>query len=62
MKILSIEAWGNKKDGYEWNNWFTAGEISKEDFEALKTNKQIAVWFYENGYTTTADMRKICYR
>lgn len=59
MKVLSIDAWGNKKDGFDWNNWFNVGSIEKTDFEALKTDKQIAVWFCENGFTTTSDMRKI---
>jgi len=59
MKVLSIDAWGNKKEGYEWNNWFTVGEISKEDFENLKTDKDIAIWFCENGFTVNSDMRQI---
>lgn len=59
MKVLSIDAWGNKEDGYQWNNWFTVGEISKADFEALKTDKAIATWFKDNGFTTSDDMRQI---
>lgn len=59
MKILSIDAWGNRKDGYEWNAWYIVGEIDKVVFETLDTDKKIAVWMHENGYTTTADMRKI---
>jgi len=43
MKVLSIDAWGNKKEGYEWNNWFTVGEISKEDFENLKKCLNIVI-------------------
>ena len=59
MKVLSIDAWGNKEDGYEWNAWYTVGDISKEEFEKLDTNKKIAQWFYDNGYTTIFDLRKI---
>ena len=59
MKVLSIDAWGNKKDGYQWNNWFKVGEIAKEDFEALKTDKQYATWFKDSGFTTSDDMRRI---
>lgn len=59
MQVLSIDAWGNKKDGYEWNNLFNVGTIEKADFEALKTDKQIAQWFYDNGFTTSSDMRQI---
>lgn len=59
MKVLSIDAWGNKNDGYEWNNWFNVGTIDKEVFESLKTDKQIAQWFCDNDYTTNSDMRMI---
>lgn len=59
MRVLSIDAWGNKKDGYQWNNWFNVGEITKEDFENLETDKQFATWFYDNGFTTSSDMRSI---
>jgi hypothetical protein len=58
MKILSIDAWANE-DGWDWNSWAVVGDISKEDFEKLKTDKQIAVWMEENGFTTTSDMRRI---
>ena len=60
MKILSIDAWGNGQDGYDWNDWFNVGSISKEEFETLKTDKDYRLWFRRNGYTTTANARK-CY-
>ena len=25
--VLSIDAWGNQEDGYEWNNWHKVGMI-----------------------------------
>jgi len=60
MKILSIDAIsGCEKNTWEWDSWYNVGEISKEEFEALKTDKQIATWMCENGFTTTDDMRKI---
>lgn len=60
MKILSIDAWaGDEPKTWEWNNWHNVGEIYKEDFEKLETDKQIATWFMENGYTTMDDMRQI---
>ena len=59
MKILSIDTWGNRTDGYDWNQWCTVGEISKEELASLDTDKKIATWFYDNGFTTTADMRRI---
>lgn len=27
MRVLSIDAWGNKEDGYEWNQWWEIGRI-----------------------------------
>ena len=59
LKVLSIDAWGSKEEGYQWNNWFLVGEIAKEDFEKLKTDKEYATWFMDNGFTNTDDMRKI---
>ena len=59
MRVLSIDAWGNKKEGFEWNNWFNVGTIEKSDFETLTTDKQIAQWFCANGFTTNSDMRSI---
>jgi hypothetical protein len=58
MKILSIDAL-HDGEGWSWNSWHQVGEISKEDFEALKTAKQTATRFFESGYTTTDDMRKL---
>lgn len=36
-----------------WNNWFVVGNISKEDFETLKTDQDYLSWFYEKGYINT---------
>lgn len=27
MRVLSIDAWGNKEDGYVWNQWWEIGRI-----------------------------------
>ena len=32
-KVLSIDAWGNEDDGYDWNNWFNAGTIELHSIE-----------------------------
>lgn len=50
MKILSIDAWGNKKDGYEWNDWYSIGEISKEEFEKLDTNRKLLKYMRNEGF------------
>lgn len=49
MKILSIDAWRDG-DGWTWNDWFTVGDITKEEFETLKTNRQIIRYFRAEGY------------
>ena len=59
MKVLSIDAWACEENTWNWNNSFTVGEISKEDFEKLETDQDYASWFYENGFTSSADMRRI---
>lgn len=47
MRILSIDVWGNKEEGWDWNAWYKVGAIDKEDFEAIKDYKQ---WFIDGGY------------
>ena len=32
-KVLSIDAWGNQEDGYEWNSWHNAGTIELNSIE-----------------------------
>ena len=59
MRILSIDAWGNKKEGYDWNNCFTVGEISKSEFELLKTDKDFTNWMRNNGFQSCGDLRQI---
>ena len=27
-KVLSIDAWGNKDEGYEWNQWWVIGHVT----------------------------------
>lgn len=52
MKVLSIDAWRESEGGWTWNQWFNVGSISKDDFEALKTNRAILKWFRDNGFTS----------
>lgn len=47
MRILSIDAWGNKYDGYDWNAWYEVGNISIEDFDSIEN---YALWFVSNDY------------
>lgn len=29
-KVLSIDAWGNQEDGYEWNSWHLLGYVEAD--------------------------------
>jgi len=49
MNILSIDAWKNE-GGWDWNQWYKVGTISKEDLEKLDTNRKILKWFRDEGY------------
>jgi hypothetical protein len=57
MKILSIDAWGNEVDGYEWSAWYIVGNITKEEFESLDTDKKILAYMRKEGYLTTGNRR-----
>lgn len=58
MKVLSIDAW-KECGSYTWNNWFNVGEISKEEFEKLTTDRQLIKWFRDNGYITANSAGKV---
>ena len=49
MKILSIDGW-NTAEGWEWNQWYEVGEISKAEFERLDTDEKILDWFFGKEY------------
>ena len=47
--VLSIDAWGNETDGYEWNEWFNVGTI---DLDLDAENHQIIQAMVNAGYLT----------
>jgi len=50
--VLSIDAWGNKDDGYEWHQWFNAGTIEI----ALNAGEQdILEAMIESGFITQTE-------
>jgi len=51
MKILSIDAWAESEGGWTWNNWFTVGNITKEEFEKLDTNRKLIKFFRKEFLT-----------
>lgn len=51
--VLSIDAWGNETDGYEWNQWFHVGTI---DLDLDAENRQIIQAMVDAGYLTHAGL------
>ena len=49
--VLSIDAWGNETDGYEWNQWFNVGSI---DIDLDAANHDIIRAMVDAGYLTSA--------
>ena len=47
--VLSIDAWGNLEDGYEWNQWFNVGSI---DLDLDAEDRQIIQAMVNAGYLT----------
>lgn len=33
-RILSVDCWGNARDGFEWNNWYHVGEFPADLIDA----------------------------
>ncbi len=51
--VLSIDAWGNQEDGYEWNQWYKVGTI-EIDLDA--ENRDIIRAMVDAGYLTAAGL------
>jgi hypothetical protein len=51
--VLSIDAWGNQEDGYDWNQWFNVGTI---DLDLDDENREIIRAMVNAGYLTKAGL------
>ena len=51
-KVLSIDAWGNSDDGYEWNNWFNVGSI---ELNINLSESEIMQAMFDAGYITDSN-------
>ena len=47
--VLSIDAWGNPDEGYEWNSWHKVGTI---DIDLDDENRDIVRAMVNAGYLT----------
>ena len=53
LPVLSIDAWGNQQDGYDWNQWFNVGTI---DLDLDAENREIIRAMVNAGYLTKAGL------
>ena len=45
--VLSIDAWGNSEEGYEWNQWFHVGSI---DLDLKNEDQDVIQLMIDKGY------------
>lgn len=50
FKVLSIDAWGNSRDGYEWNQWFNAGELELPSMDTLDRPRTVLREMRDQGF------------
>lgn len=50
MNILSIDAWSNGDDGWDWNAWYKVGTLAKQEFERIKKEEGFISFFIMNEY------------
>jgi len=48
-KVLSIDAWGNADEGYEWNNWFNVGTI---EIDINSSESDVMQTMFDAGFIT----------
>ena len=48
-KVLSIDAWGNSDEGYEWNAWYSVGTI---DIDLEWSTQKTLQAMHDAGYIT----------
>ena len=48
FKILSIDVWGNSRDGYDWNSWHSVGKITRECLDW--TPRQLLKYFRQEQF------------
>jgi hypothetical protein len=58
MKVLSIDAWRDG-DGWQWNNWFNAGEFPNASADMLDKPRALLRWFREAGYLSEGSRGRV---
>lgn len=57
VSILSIEAWGNKREGYQWNSWYKRGSIEVDLIPS--TNRGILKLMRSMGHLSAFSAGKV---
>jgi hypothetical protein len=52
--VLSIDAWGNQEDGYDWNSWHKVGTVDLD--LNLDTDRDIIRAMVSAGYLTATGL------
>lgn len=52
-KVLSIDAWGNEDDGYDWNQWFNVGTI---ELHTIEDDDWVLHEMAEQGFIRDAEL------
>ncbi len=50
MRVLSIDAWRDSEDGWQWNAWYKVGTIAKSELERIEREEGFLKWYIINGY------------
>ena len=58
-QVLSIDAWGNRRDGFEWNEWFKVGTVTENtlDLYFQGKKKEFLNALKDQGIVNVSDLR-----
>lgn len=57
FRLLSIDAWRNES-GWDWNNWYTVGEIDTAAVN-IDSNRALLKYMRDEGYLTEASKGRV---
>lgn len=55
FRVISLDAWGNRRDGWEINEWHTAGRLAIQPLEMLHNVRAYRDKYLRGQRTTPAD-------
>ena len=54
--VLSIDAWGNEEEGYEWNSWYRVGKV---EVDINSPTAIVLKAMHDQGFITSPDLGDI---